>query len=416
MPHNSKTIWIIRDLEPLPTDPGDRRLMRAGMLAHAFARLGHSTRWITSSFDHYQKRQREPRRQELSLAPDLAITVLPGRGYRRNISLARIAHNRAFARDVLLFAERSGERPDVIVTDIPTTEAAAAVVAFGRAHAIPTVVSIRDLWPDFFTEPFPPLLRPLIGLALSPLEQQARSACANATALMGISETYLSWGLDKAGRVRRSEDGVYPLGYAPRNLEATEIDAGVAALGVRLDKPIVAFVGSWGKTYDLDLLLTGLRILGRSDIQFVIAGTGENHARLAPQMQALPNVSVPGWISANQIAALLSRSSIGLLPYSKAAPQGLPNKIFEYMAYGAFQISTLPGEAASLLSELNAGRTVPAGDPTALAAAIEEATVDPATTAGRDERRQHFMQRFHADAIYDAMANHILLVAEKGYR
>jgi hypothetical protein len=119
-------------MEPLPTDPGDRRLMRGGMLCKALAARGHEVTWFTSTFDHYAKRQRMARSGTLAVSDNYRIELLRAPGYRRNGSPFRMWHNWRFARAFLDFARHSAQRPDVIVTDVPTTEAAQAAVLVGR--------------------------------------------------------------------------------------------------------------------------------------------------------------------------------------------------------------------------------------------------------------------------------------------
>lgn len=396
------TIWLVRDLEPIPGDRDGPRLMRAGMLAQALARDGFDVRWITSSFDHYRKRQRTPGREDRHPEPGLVVTVLPGPGYRRNISLARIRHNRAFARAFAAFAATAPERPGLVVTDLPTTETAAGAVAFARARAIPAIVSIRDLWPDFFTNVLPPPLRPLGRLALWPLVRQARAACAGADALVGISDNYLAWGLAKAGRPRGPMDRIIPLGYQKHPLPLPAARAArLAALGVRPEARLVAFVGSWGQTYDLHLLAETADLLKRrDDIQFLVAGSGDRSDHMRQRFARLPNVVLPGWIGAADIGIVLDRADLGLLPYKPDAPQGLPNKVFEYMAYGAYQIATIAGELDRFYAENGAGIALAAPTPPQFARAIEEALATPGIAAGRAARIAAFEQSAAADVVY----------------
>ena len=401
-------VWLVRDLEPIPTDPGGRRLMRAGMLAEALAGRGHATTWFTSNFDHYQKRYRTQADQTLTPQPDLTIEVLAGRGYRRNVSLARIAHNREFAARWLRRAEASELLPDIVVTDVPTTEAAQAVVRFARARNIPTVLSIRDLWPDFFVDYLPRPLRPIARPFVLPLERQVREAAAGATSLIGISDDYLEWGQNKGSRPHSELDRVFPLGYAPRSRPgAAAIEAFRNRLGLA-DKTLVSFVGSWGRTYDLELVRTAAeQLASRTDLGFVIAGDKDTQPALRDAFARLPNVTLPGWLSADDIALLLSASAIGLLPYQPDAPQGLPNKVFEYMAYGTYQLATLEGEIARLYAETGAGRAVGRDLVAAIPAALPLA-LDPAKRA---ERVALFERRYSADAVYGAMVDHIERVA-----
>jgi glycosyltransferase involved in cell wall biosynthesis len=404
-------IWLVRDLEPIPTDPGDRRLMRAGMLALALAARGHATTWFTSSFDHYQKRQRADRDATVRPVPNLTIEVFRGPGYRRNVSLARIAHNRSFAQRWRQYAEASTNKPDILVTDIPTTEAAEAVVKFAKENGIPTVLSIRDLWPDFFVDYLPVPLRPFARPFIAPLDRQARYAAANATSLIGISDNYLAWGLEKAGRSRAELDKVFPLGY--RRLEHPGEDP-LRAFRARFSlekKSIVSFVGSWGKTYDLDLVLKVARDLRiRDDLVFVLAGDPTERPELRDAFLTLPNVVLTGWLSAVDISVLLSVTAVGLLPYHANAPQGLPNKVFEYLAYGTDQITTLKGELSAFLIENGVGRY---SEPTshALVRSITEA-VREANDGDAWQRRIHLFEgRYSADAVYGGMVDHIEQVA-----
>jgi glycosyltransferase involved in cell wall biosynthesis len=120
-----------------------------------------------------------------------------------------------------------------------------------------------------------------------------------------------------------------------------------------------------------------------------------------------------GWIDKNLVAALLSRSVVGLLPYTTNAPQGLPNKIFEYMAYGAFQIATLSGEAKDLLEQTRTGLSIPSASSADFAQAIEAVVDDAAILQKRDQRAAVFEARFDARRIYRELVDHIISVGKR---
>jgi glycosyltransferase involved in cell wall biosynthesis len=312
-------------------------------------------------------------------------------------------------------ARASKQLPDVIVADLPTTDAAAAAVRFGLEAEIPTVVTIRDLWPDFFSDFVPRPLGTLARFALRPLNNQARFACRHATSLMGISEGYLKWGQEKGNRKSAAFDRVSYLGYfRPPPVDGHEFIEALRILDIPLSGRVVSFVGSWGATYDLSLVLQAAHLLRhRDDITFAIAGDPSTRPDLKRAFQALPNVRLLGWIDKNQMAALLSRSEIGLLPYTKNAPQGLPNKIFEYMAYGAFQISTLSGEAKDLLEQTRTGLSIPSAWSADFAKAIEAVVDDVAILQKRDQRAAVFEARFDAQRIYRELVDHIISVGKR---
>ncbi len=410
-------IWVIRDLEPLPTDPDKRRLMRTAMLCDALVEAGHRVTWFTSSFDHYRKQQRSASDQSLTTPTGLNIEVLACRGYRRNVGVARVLHNRQFARR---FEERyraRGERPDLLLADIPTTEAAATVVRLGRGDGIPTVVSVRDTWPDAFLSVVPRPLRPLAGPARLVFDRQAHFALEQATAVIGISRRFLDWARVKGNRPESPRDRVVPLGYVPVTLDEAERAIATQRLGLPATGTVVAFVGSWGYSADLDTVAAAARLLRhRFDIRFVIGGDPSGHGATVARLRQLDNVALAGWLDRSSIAALLERADIGLLPYDRDATQGLPNKVFEYMAYGVHQISTLGGEIAEFYQETGAGECLAPGDATALAAAIA-AHADRGPAAGkRQHLRQLFTTRFHARHVYGEMARHVAgLVTPAGH-
>jgi len=399
-------IWLVRDLDPLPIDGPERRLMRSGLLAQALADRGHDVTWFTSSFDHYRKRNR-PLRGRIEAGSNLALEVLPGRGYRHNISPARVVHNREFAR-AFRAAAMTLPPPDVVVADLPTTEGAQAGVEIARQFGVPSVVSIRDLWPDFFVPLLPPYLRYLAQPMIAMLDKQARYACRHATALVGISDGYLRWGQIKGEGRDTTHDRVFPLGYSPHIPDAASIAGSGPALSMPPDSHIVAFAGSWGATSDLRLVYEAAgRLVHREDIHFVLAGDHARYPGLADSLRGLPNVTLTGWLGVESLAALLERATLGLLPYVANAPQGLPNKVFEYMAYGTYQISTIGGELGEFLERTGAGVAVPEATGEQLADCISALADDPAIAARRPERKAFFASHFRADAIHAAMGEHI---------
>ncbi|WP_235883078.1 glycosyltransferase [Rhizobium rhizophilum] len=375
------------------------------MLSDALARRGHETTWFTSSFNHYSRKHRPVGRFEP--VPNLSVEVLSAPGYEKNISLKRVLHNHRFGVSFRQAAMAAVERPDVIIADLPTTEAASTAVAFGRLVGIPTIVTIRDLWPDFFSDFAPKLLKPLVRLGLWHLEAQSRFACHHATSLVGISQGYLDWGQKRGGRVDPL-DRIFYLGYPrPSIAPLAERERLLAQFNIPPTSYVVSFVGSWGATYDLSLVLEAARLLeGNESVTVVVAGDQGKNPDLADAFRRLTNVRLMGWLDKHQVSALLGRSTVGLLPYAANAPQGLPNKIFEYMAYGLFQVATLPGEARQLLEETCTGAFAPAGAAVDFAHSIDGAIKREAHDDRRLERQAVFEQRFEAGQLYDAFIDH----------
>lgn len=402
--------WVVRDLEPLPIDPGNRRLMRAGMLSQALAESGHETTWFTSNFDHYRKRLRSLPEGPTDARENLKIHLLNGRGYTKNISALRVWHNVRFASAFTAAARKAADKPDVIITDIPTTEAAAAAIRFASSNCIASILSVRDLWPDSFSSYVKPPLHHLMPVAALPMQRQVRFACRHATSLTGISADYLDWGIKKGRRAKSDLDLVIPLSHDPAPVEESDIAVMRTDLGLPPGQRIVSFVGSWGDSIKMDWLVEVARNhLHRKDVTFVIGGDDHNRDQVSA-LKALPTVILTGWLDAHKLAVLLSTSELALLPYADTAPQSVPNKVFDYMAYGVFQIGTLNGATRKIYAESGIGHAVPPSS-SALAKAVGD-YLDTPPSRTREDIKSVFRERYHAKGIYERMVRHVEAVVE----
>jgi glycosyltransferase involved in cell wall biosynthesis len=407
-------VWLATIGEPVPVSEGSKdRLHRTGQFAHLLADREHEVVWWTSTFNHFQKSHLFEEDTTLRSSERLEIRLLHGCGYRRNVSPARFRDHYQIGRKFAAMIEKE-PIPDVIVAALPTIELSAFSAEYGRRHGIPVVVDIRDLWPDIFVDVVPSPARWAARLALGPLFRRTRAALSRCTSIIGVSEGYLDWGLRYADRQRRETDAVFPLGYSrPVRSEADfrDASASLVARGVDPRKTICWFVGMFGRTYDLLTVIEAARVLQAreaQDIQFVLSGQGDDYEKLLHEARGLPNVVFTGWINAPQIAWLMGAAKIGLMAYAKGAPQGYPNKLFEYMAAGIPIVSCLLGETESLLRDGDCGLTYQPQDARELVAAVE-------SLAGDEARRRQmarnclrlFETRFQAEKIYDEMIVHL---------
>src|SRR2546425_9945755 len=106
-------IWLVTIGEPLPTDGAGTRLLRTGILASRLTARGHEVVWWTSAFDHNRKAHRVHADTTVQLEPKLTVKLLSSPiGYRRNISLARLANHYHLARKFRRQAARE-TAPDI---------------------------------------------------------------------------------------------------------------------------------------------------------------------------------------------------------------------------------------------------------------------------------------------------------------
>ena len=367
-------LWLITVGEPLPTDPGDPRLLRSGSLAKYLIDQGHSVTWFNSTFDHFHKRQRADRNVSMD-SGGIRIELLKSTGYRRNISLARFIEHAGVAR---AFARRARElpNPDVILCSLPTLELCAEAVAFQKREKVPVLLDIRDLWPDVYYRVVPKVFRSLLRIVLHWQERKASLALRNASGIIGISPSYLDWGLARAERSRGDLDATLPFGYNFDELSDDEVEKArnyLFSLGVTNHRTIVWYVGTMGLSYDLaPVIKAAHKFEMRSDSPlFVISGTGDFESHWKKQAEGLSNTVFTGWISRLEIGWLRQNASIGLQAYASGAPQGFANKTSEYLSAGLPIVSSLAGENAEFLRSSGAGIVYDANNPESCYEAID---------------------------------------------
>lgn len=409
-------IWIVQDGEPIPGLDENTRDWRAAMLARALVARGHEVLWWASTFDHSRKRHRFDAPRTVELEPGLKVRLLHGPGYSHNKSLKRFWHHRvlaaAYAREAIDWPP-----PDLVFCSVPTLELAEQSVIYGRKRKLPVIVDMRDAWPDLYLNLFPLPLRRFARPFLAGEFRRAEYIYRVAEGITAISDTYLDWALQYAKRPRRNSDGVFPLGYNPLPTKAEDEAQTTMFQQQYVLRPVlvVAFIGIFGTSYDLETVVGAARQLqtgGRRDVQIVLAGDGDMAPRLREKARGLSNVVFTGWLDQSSLKTIMHITDVGLAAYSVGALQSLPNKPFEYMAAGLPLLSSLPGELERLIAEHQIGLHYRAGDVQSLTEKIVWLAEHPTERAAMGQRaRKLFEDQFRADIIYPKLVAHLEQVA-----
>ena len=293
---------------------------------------------------------------------------------------------------------------------MPTPGLCAVATKYGKYKNIPVVIDVVDMWPDIFLDVFPNWIRPFVKMGLFPLFLKNRILFQKATAIYGVSRTYLDWGIVYSGRAQNKKtDKVFPLGYEELSLNYKQVCSEKKYLqdkGVAFDKLICCYFGQLESTYDVETILEAATILKQT--QFVLCGLGSKMNFLLNMAKKLDNVLFLGWVAPTTLNVLMRLSAVGLATYTKNAPQSLPYKPFEYFSGGLPVISSLHYELEQILSKNDCGLTYEAGDAQSLVNAILylQNNSEKRAQMGKNARRL-FEEKYSADKIYPAMADHM---------
>jgi len=228
-------------------------------------------------------------------------------------------------------------RPRVVFASSPPVPTLVPAMKTARAHQVPLILDIRDLWPE-------------IAVALNIMKEKSfihrylngiiRNAYNLAEAIIvttsGDAEAIVKKGIDEK-RIHVIPNGVNCKIFYPDNALRNDIRGN---LGIK-DELLVVYSGSFGHGMnDLDILLeTAFLLRDTEGIKFLLIGEGDRHTEFedAANRKHLSNIV---YIPSQPPAALneyINAADIGFIPRRELdcdTGGNVPVKMFEYMAVG----------------------------------------------------------------------------------
>lgn len=365
-------IWLINIGEQIPSDPGSPRLLRTGILSRHLSERGHQVTWWNATLNHQQKIQRSDQSIITDTAEGYRLILLHGRKYRRNISPSRILSHIENARAFRQIA--AGEpQPDVILCGYPTIELAHAATLFAVEHNIPIAIDHRDMWPDIFEEHIPTGLKWSTKALFSRWRKHQKYCAEHATAITGITQAFVDWGLSHASRAPTALDKPFHLAVNPQVPKQSDLEnaktywknSGIVKSDAHL---IGCFAGVLSKRVDLQSLVRGASQLPddlKSKTKLVFCGKGDLAAELEQATSNQPHIFFAGWRNAAELSVLLNYADFGMLPYPSTTDfkMSFPNKVGEYLSAGLPIMTGLQGQTRMLLEKQNLGYFYEEGNP-----------------------------------------------------
>ncbi len=399
------TIWLLKDGEPLPVDDVPQ-ILRTGRLAKALQERGHEVHWFSGRFDHGRKKFRQADTSSL-IQDNFTLHLLDGKGYQRNISPARILHQRQVSRHFLKLAETL-PAPDLILAAYPSPELCQTGKVYAQRNRVPFYVDVRDPWPESFAKSISKLkanlARPLFWHYKNLLKQSLHAS----DGIISMSQAMLKWSLEQAGRAAQAQDQVFYLGCeAPRKSDSTPPRPSPHELNS--ENPLTCiFYGMFGSSHNGEVVIQAARKLSEKNlpVKFIMAGDGDLKSHWENLAAGLSNVVFTGWVGKAEAERYLAQAHLGFITIRGEINKfWFGNKFFEYNSFGLALINDTCGELSSVIEEKNLGKNIPSGDSESIVRAIESYLARPESLEQQMTRSQEiFNQRFRAEKIYENYA------------
>ncbi len=344
-------------------------------LAETLVAAGYEVDFLTSGFQHWEKRQRDLSRFDAS-AHSFNVRFIDEPGYPKNMCPQRIWAHHVMAKNVRAYFDEHHDY-DLVYCQIPPNDVALAVGRSAKRYGIPFVVDVNDLWPEAFRIAFD--VPVLSDIAFAPFYRQARRTYALADAIVGTSDEYAARGFRD-----RAEDIPKVVAYVGNDLAA--FDAGALAHADEVDKPAgefwVSYAGAMSDCYDLRTLVRAMALVqvDHPHMKLKLMGDGTIRGELESlAAETGCDADFMGYMPYPNMAAHLVASDVLVNSLVENAPQSVPTKIGDYLAAGRPMLSTsLSPEFWAKVDTDGFGVNVRPGDAGALARALVQLEGDRA--------------------------------------
>lgn len=392
---------------------GEKGYTRFRYLAEFLTAAGYQVDLITTTFQHWEKAQRNLNEIKKEDYP-FGLKFIYEPGYKRNVDLRRVRSHRIAAENLKKLLETEGDY-DLLYAEIPPNDVALAAAEFAKAKGIPFVADVNDLWPEAMRMV---LDIPVVSdILFHPLLRDAEKVYGLVSGVVGTSDEYRDRPF-----ARQNRDIPRITVYVGN--EISQFDAGAAQKKPEVNKNEgefwVGYAGTIGTSYDIEtMVLAGEELArrGRDHIRIKILGGGPTKEKLEElaRQKHIDNVEFVGYAPYDMMAAYLTSCDVLVNSFVKKAPQSIVTKIGDYLAAGKPMINTCSSpEFRAKVDADGFGVNIEAEDVKILADAIEKFANDPALCENMGKKaRQIAEEQFDRPKSYQRIRELIEELTEK---
>jgi len=392
---------------------GEKGYTRFRYLAEFLTAAGYQVDLITTTFQHWEKAQRNMNEIKKEDYP-FGLKFIYEPGYKRNVDLRRVRSHRIAAENLKKLLETEGDY-DLLYAEIPPNDVALAAAEFAKTKGIPFVADVNDLWPEAMRMV---LDIPVVSdILFHPLLRDAEKVYSLVSGVVGTSDEYRDRPF-----ARQNRDIPRITVYVGN--EISQFDAGAAQKKPEVQKGEgefwVGYAGTIGTSYDIEtMVLAGEELArrGRDNIRIKILGGGPTKEKLEElaRQKHIDNVEFVGYAPYDMMAAYLTSCDVLVNSFVKKAPQSIVTKIGDYLAAGKPMINTCSSpEFRAKVDADGFGVNIEAEDAKILADAILKFADNPKLCKNMGQKaRQIAEEQFDRPKSYQRIQELIEKLTEK---
>ena len=247
---------------------GEKGYTRFRYLCEFLAQKGYEVDLITTTFQHWEKKQRNLEAVKRECYP-FGIKFIYEPGYRKNVDLRRVRSHRIAAKNLKKLLEKEGDY-DLIYAEIPPNDVALSAAKYAKEKGIPFVADVNDLWPEAMRMV---LDLPIVSnLLFYPLKRDAEKVYALVSGVIGTSDEYRDRPfLNQPQKVLKETV------YVGNDIAQFDREAGENESKIKKNPGEfwVSYAGTIGTSYDIKTMILAAEELqkrNREEIVFKILG------------------------------------------------------------------------------------------------------------------------------------------------
>ncbi len=406
-------IWIINHYALPPASAGGTRHFN---LAKELKKKGHDVLIIASNFNHFAHDfiPSNTPYGEIDYSYAVPFIWLPVRAYKGN-TLSRFLNMLDFSWRVMRNRYlRSQPPPDIIIGSSPHLFAAWGAERLAKKLKKPFLLEVRDIWPESLVDLGKFTHRHPLIKSMKWLEKYLYTRASRIISLLPNAKDYLKKYGVKEENILWLPNSVDMTSHSLTTTEKTPHS--------EENKFTVMYAGAHGLANDLETLLAAARILKNKKldtaIRICLVGDGpeKNRLKAIAAQDNLASIEFLDPVPKNQVYQTLNQADayLMLLKKSPVFRWGIsPNKLFDYLLMERpiiFGVET-PMNPVEICQ---AGMSIPPSDPAALAEAIYQLSILPASERKQmGKRGKEYVTAYHdirklADSLENMMKQLLL--------